>query len=547
MWRGISLANKCLLLFGGAVVLIVLIALTVPWLRMNALVDAGQLELSRQQVATWEQLAESGQVKPEGVPQVPRSQFAGVGAAKLTLDEARKLSDGDAFLRRVVERFVADPNLPELNQSAWNFSTVTREYRYAKAIRGGKAGGSDLTGVIMLERRSLQATRLLLINAAYLLTAGTFVLTLATIVFYQITHRLILGPVRALRETAERVREGNLTIRSDISTGDEFEELADTFNSMLADLSTNQDQLRAINAAMDHKITELSEINTALHDSAKLKEGFVSSMSHELRTPLNSILGFAELLQEFAKADAARAEGEVPTTVQKRLRYAENIQSSARHLLDMINDILEMARIESGRVEIRRDRVVVRDLCDILIGLILPLADKKGLTLKLEVADDLPVVESDVQKLRQILFNFLSNAVKFTESSSKSGRPESVTLRAERLLGVARGDDEPRIRISVIDTGPGIPSEEQERIFEKFHQISGGHTREHPGTGLGLAISKELATLLQGEIQLVSSPGRGSMFSIILPLAPDPDREAVIRLENRFRGSLTGKRTWASG
>lgn len=551
MLPGISLANKCLLLFGGAIVLIVLAASSAPWLRMNALVDEGQLELSRQMVATWELLDQSRADNSPGPATAAVINRAGVAARRLSLEQARELAKTDTFIASALKEIESDPLSADVQTPRW--IGTTREYRYAKAVRSASAKKADgkpdenstLEGLVLLERRSFQASRLLLINTVYLLSAGSLVLGLAVLVFYLVTHKLILSPVRALKDTAERVREGNLGIRSEISTGDEFQELAETFNVMLVDLQSGQDQLRSINSALDLKVNELAESNMALYDAAKLKGEFLASISHELRTPLNSIIGFADLLLDVARAEAAAAAPEAPPALAKRLRYLDNIQTAGRTLLEMINSLLEMAKIEAGKVEIHPGKVVLRDACESLIGLIYPLADRKGITLKLEISDDVPVITTDLKKLQQIVFNFLSNAVKFTEPAEKSGKPAIVTLRAERILGAADASDAERVRVSVIDTGPGIPTEEQTRVFEKFHQLDGTHTREHTGTGLGLAIAKELAHILQGEIQLVSDPGRGSMFSVILPREFDPGRVHESRLEAKFRGSLSGRREWA--
>jgi len=548
MLPGISLANKCLLLFGGAIVLIVLAASSAPWLRMNALVDEGQLELSRQMVATWELLDQS---KPDSSLRATTDAVinrVGIAARRLSLDQARELAKTDSFIANALNEVEDEAHPADVQTPRW--IGTTREYRYAKAVRNGMGGSkpdqnATLQGLVLLERRSFQASRLLLINTVYLLSAGSLVLGLAVLVFYLITHKLILSPVRALKDTAERVREGNLGIRSEISTGDEFQELAETFNVMLVDLQSGQDQLRSINSALDLKVNELAESNVALYDAAKLKGEFLASISHELRTPLNSIIGFADLLLDVARADAASAGPEIPPVLSKRLRYLDNIQTAGRTLLDMINSLLEMAKIEAGKIEIHPTKVVLRDACESLVGLIYPLADRKGITLKIEINDDVPVITTDLKKLQQIVFNFLSNAVKFTEPTEKSGKPAVVTLRAEKILGAADASHAERVRLSVLDTGPGIPTDEQTRVFEKFHQLDGTHTREHTGTGLGLAIAKELAHILQGEIQLVSDPGRGSMFSVILPLEFDPGRAPESRLEAKFRGSLSGRREWA--
>lgn len=560
MFRGISLANKCLLLFGGAVVLIVLAAQTAPWFRMSALVDDAQHELSKQMISSW--IAADRQMKdaadgssPWTLPPVQRArpapsllpearqpapigqvEFAGVLARRIPIDQVRREASDDAFLLRALGAFAEDKNANEWKEARWRGSS--REYRFAKAERASSSG--VLTSIVVLERNRPEPINLLLVNSAYLAVAAAFVLALAILVFYQITHRIILSPVRSLKETAEKVRQGDLTIRSDISTGDEFEELAQTFNVMLVDLEQVQTQLRSINAAMDMRMNELAATNTALFEAARMKGEFVASVSHELRTPLNSIIGFCDLLLEIAQAEAAA--GDDSSRLQKRIRYLENILNAARNLLEMINSLLEMAKIEAGKVDLRIEKVAVKPACEALAGLIYPLADKKGITIKIEMSDDLPLVETDQKKLQQIIFNFLSNAVKFTpaatpvpgpdspaaisttDTTSRIVRVPSITLRAEKLASSGPGTPDERIRISVIDSGPGIPPDEQAKIFEKFHQISGGHTREHAGTGLGLAISKELASVLQGEIQVVSEVGRGSMFSLILPLAYDPIR-----------------------
>ncbi|MBL8760431.1 MAG: HAMP domain-containing histidine kinase [Phycisphaerae bacterium] len=531
MRRRISLANKCLLLFGGAVVLTVLATAAAPWLRMNNLVDDGQLELSRRMAQIWDRLDRDSTGGLASYSETP-SERAGISARRISIDQARARAPEDPFVAMAVDTFEKNPAAEELHGPRWE--GLAREYRYAMAVRAKDA----LDGIVLLQRRSIPATELLLINGAYLISAGSVVLGVAMLAFYLITHRLILSPVRALKDTAERVREGNLTIRSDIQTGDEFEELADTFNVMLSDLQAGQEQLRGINAALDLKINELREANVALYDAARVKGEFLANISHELRTPLNSIIGFAELLGEIVKAEVGEIE---PTPVQaKRLRYVDRILTAGRGLLELINQLLEMAKIEAGKVEVNAQKVSLREACEGLIGLIWPQAERKGILVKLEASDDVPPVSTDVKKFQQIVFNFLSNAVKFTEAAAPAGKSPTVIVRIERLAS----SDPERVRVSVIDSGPGIPSEEHARIFDKFHQLDGGHTRGQGGTGLGLSIARELATILQGEIQLVSDVGRGSMFSLILPVEYDPSQAAVTALEAKFRGTLSGRKTW---
>src|SRR5204863_7630966 len=204
-----------------------------------------------------------------------------------------------------------------------------------------------LLGIVRIEIPSQIESSQLLLNHIFILTAGLVAGTLAIIIFYLITTRLILQPVRVLQETAEKVSQGDLNIRSDISTGDEFQQLSETFNVMLANLKNSADQLRSINKSLDLKLGQLAESNLALFESNRLKSEFLANVSHELRTPLNSILGFADLLKDNLAGAAA------PET--KSGRYISNILLSSKHLLDLINDLLDLAKIEAGRMEIRAE------------------------------------------------------------------------------------------------------------------------------------------------------------------------------------------------
>jgi signal transduction histidine kinase len=491
----------------------------------------------------------------------------------MTLDEARSVAAtgggapvpgqagvmGDEFLARALRAFngaAGEPEQNELHQARWVSAGGVREYRFAKAMRDADRGGA-LSGVVLLNRTSPHAGEQLLVNTLYLFAAGFIALGLALLVFYLITNKLILSPVRDLKETAELVREGNISTRSDIRTGDEFEELSETFNQMLEAITTSQEQLRAINAQLDLKVNELSERNVALYEANRVKGEFLASVSHELRTPLNSIIGFAELLHENVAKEEEHA-AIVPATITpedlarlaKRKRYLENILGAGRSLLEMIEGLLEMAKVEAGKLDLRLEPMNVRDACEALVALIRPLADRGGVELNAEITPDVPNITTDAKKFQQIVFNLLSNAVKFTsekaadEKSSGKTPVARVTLRAERLVG--RGSEgveaQDRVRISVLDTGPGIAPEDQKRIFQKFEQLDTGHTRRHAGTGLGLAICKELTAMLQGEVHVESELGRGAMFSVILPMAVDTDRADEMKTEMAFRGKLAGQR-----
>lgn len=562
MWRGISLANKCLLLFGAAVVLIIVAALAVASFRMYSIVDEGYRDTARQTVLGWERMVSEQAAAGRETPAGREDQFAGATVVLLDEGRAAERAGKDRFVARAWAAFQKDPATVEQTSAVWRRSPARREDWYAKAVRDTDG---NLKGMVLLTRGAPSAVGQLLVNTVYLFSAGLISLGLAVLVFYLITNRLILGPVRELRATADLVRQGNLSTRSSIDTGDEFEELSDTFNQMLEALQAGSDQLRALNRSLDLRVGELAERNSALHDANRLKGEFVANVSHELRTPLNSIIGFAELLIEISEREIAA--GDDSTRLAKRRRYLEHITTAGRTLLDMINSLLEMAKIEAGKTELHVQTVNVKESCEALAAMMRPQADKFGVELIVELAADLPEVQTDPKKLQQIVFNFLSNAIKFTGDpvraeggSGGAGGGDGaangtvvgaaggsgggkVTLRAERLVGRASEGlgAEDRVRISVLDTGPGIAPEDLPTIFEKFRQLESGLTRRHAGTGLGLAISKELASILQAEIQVDSQVGRGSMFSLILPMRLDATRAAEMRLEMGFRGALAAQ------
>jgi signal transduction histidine kinase len=537
-FRQLPLASKSLALFGSASAAIIAVALLLPLLRMNGLVAGGQAELARSLLAAWRlagPAAEPGQAV----------SFAGSDILVVTPEQAAERGREDRFLRDALRTFASDARAVE--ETAVERRGWSRLYRFARVER---LADDSIARIVVLSRRAEGAGWMVVINLLYLAAAGSVVLAVALVVFAVITSRLILRPVEALKQATEGVRGGNLSTRASVHTGDEFEELSGTFNLMLDELQQRQEQLRSINAALDVKLTELAEANTALFESNRLKGEFLASVSHELRTPLNSIIGFAELLLDIARTEATTVErtGTVPVNtdaLRKRDRYLTNIVSSGRNLLEMIESLLEMAKIEAGRVDVRSEPVNLADACQGLVGLIQPLADRKSTKVRLEVGPEVPIVRTDPKKFQQVVFNLLSNAVKFT---GNDGRQGEIVVRIERLPPAQRAEDngaaDERIRVSVIDNGPGIAPEDQQRVFQKFQQVEGGHTRQHGGTGLGLAIVAELTRLLQGEVQLVSEVGRGSMFSVILPTVLDAARTEEIRLEARFRGALAGRRSF---
>ncbi|MDI6900676.1 MAG: PAS domain S-box protein [Anaerosomatales bacterium] len=256
-----------------------------------------------------------------------------------------------------------------------------------------------------------------------------------------------------------------------------------------------EEQVRARTEELERAVTELTDANAQLVEANEVKSRFLRSMSHELRTPLNSIIGFSDmLLRELAG----------PVEDEQR-RQLEMINHSGRHLLALINDVLDLSRIEADRLVLEWDDVAPGAVAREAFSAIVPSAAEKGVELTLAVGDELDdaVIRTDSRRVRQILLNLLGNAVKFTSEGS-------VTLEVRRA---APG----MVAFAVTDTGPGIPVERHEDIFGEFTQHEHGLDPEERGTGLGLAISRGLAVLLGGAVTLRSAPGEGSTFTLLLP------------------------------
>lgn len=524
MAAGISLANKIQLVFGCAVVAILIGVLAVPWNRTGALVRDFQLEEARRIADAWlSDRIDLGLFSESG----GASDEAGASLLRLTYVLAARIDPDDpgSFVAQAMRAFRDDPEkheylrlVDERGQTVVRYARVIRESvrrtmrKPAFTAFSGPAvepGLADpIYAILVVDRGSQFAEGQLLRIRTFIVAAGLGGSLLAMVVFWLILTRLIFRPVRHLRETTEAVRAGNLATRSQIRTGDEFEQLAEAFNSMLDRLGETQTSLAGANRSLDAQLSALAQANATLAEANRLKSEFLANVSHELRTPLNSIIGFAELLLEVAQAD--------PQADPKRMRYLTNIITSGKSLLEMINELLDMAKIEAGRMEVNLQQTSVPDLLEDLVRAMKSQADAKEIEVTLAVAPRIPVIETDPGKLRQVLFNFLSNAIKFTP------RGGSVVVSADR---VNRSDHRPGIRLSVSDTGPGIPEDMHEIVFEKFRQIDASHTREHAGTGLGLAISRELARMLGATVSFVSAPGRGSTFFVDMPLAfqhPEP-------------------------
>jgi two-component system, NarL family, sensor histidine kinase BarA len=361
----------------------------------------------------------------------------------------------------------------------------------------------DLMAVVKVVMPDAATRKAINWNRAILLATAIITVFLAMLVAYAIVRYVIVKPLDHLRNVSDEVRRGNIDARADIHTADEFEELGLAFNRMLRGLIDSQQELRKTNGALDVKVDELAQANLNLYEMNRLKGDFLATMSHELRTPLNSIIGFSDVL------------GSIESLDPKQKRYVENIRTSGRMLLEMINDILDLAKIEAGKMEVRPTTFNLESVVTAQGDMVRPLAERKRIDLSHDVAAGLEAVEQDQAKVQQILANLLSNAVKFTP---EGGRVDVVARPEE-----TDGGPPTAFLLEVIDTGVGIAEEDRQTIFEKFRQ---GHvfqrddamTREFSGTGLGLSIVRELCRLLGGDVSVESQLGRGSRFSVRLPM-----------------------------
>ncbi|MFJ6901634.1 HAMP domain-containing protein [Streptomyces hokutonensis] len=317
------------------------------------------------------------------------------------------------------------------------------------------------------------------------------------------------------------------------------QELTEQLQERSAELENRQKALQSSNAELEEKAellaqqnrdievknTEIEEARQVLEERAeqlavsmRYKSEFLANMSHELRTPLNSLLILAKLL-------ADNAEGNLSP---KQVEFAETIHGAGSDLLQLINDILDLSKVEAGKMDVSPTRIALVQLVDYVEATFRPLTAEKGLDLSVRVSPELPAtLHTDEQRLLQVLRNLLSNAVKFTDSGAvelvirPAGADVPVAIREQLLeAGSLRDADADLIAFSVTDTGIGIAGSKMRVIFEAFKQADGTTSRKYGGTGLGLSISREIAQLLGGEIFAQSEPGRGSTFTLYLPLHP---------------------------
>ncbi len=267
----------------------------------------------------------------------------------------------------------------------------------------------------------------------------------------------------------------------------------------LADrLLTQRAELRVANLRLETQERRLRDQNDELLRAGRLKDEFLSGMSHELRTPLNAVIGMSESLKEGTYGDLS----------DEQVGAVSLIESSGQHLLSLINDILDLSRIEADRFDLEVGDTDVHGVCRAAMAMVRSLAQKKHITLQLAIDPEAESVRADERRLKQVLVNLLSNAVKFTHD----GGSVRLTVTGEAAAG--------RLLFAVADTGIGIAADDLPRLFQPFSQLDSALNRRHTGTGLGLALTKRMVELHDGFVDVVSTPGQGSTFSVVLPWLP---------------------------
>ena len=311
--------------------------------------------------------------------------------------------------------------------------------------------------------------------------------------------RRMAGPIQTLRAGAARVAAGDLDHQIDVRTNDELQDLALEFGQMTA-------RLRESYATLERKVeertsdlaqanAELDERGIELEQASRHKSEFLANMSHELRTPLNAINGFTEVLLQGMAGDLN----------EKQREYLQDVLSSGRHLLDLINDILDLSKVEAGHMQLELSAFSLPEMLGNVLTMMRERAARKGISLSLDLGEGIGEISADQRKVKQVLLNLLTNGVKFTPHGG------AVRLEARQRPG--------ELQIAVHDTGVGIAAEELGPIFEAFRQGQLGRAAQE-GTGLGLALSKRLVELHGGRIWVASELGKGTTFSFSLPVTP---------------------------
>jgi signal transduction histidine kinase len=442
-------------------------------------------------------------------------QLYGVAAALLKADEAtlegtlRQLKQFGYDLDRL--QFVAKDEIEVMTRVRSDYEQfiklVARSLELIRANRAEEGRDIQLTQARPLADRLERLTNELVNkaesdmvasieggHAAYarsqrvVIAFGIGSILLALLLGYAISWSII-RPVRQMEARMQEIAAGDFSKRVEVANRDELGALAADMNSMNDRLGHLYGQLEAHNQEIEQKSKQLEVAN-------QHKSDFLASMSHELRTPLNAIIGFSEVLKDnlFGELNAKQAE------------YMRDIHASGHHLLSLINDVLDLSKVEAGRMELTVSKFDIPEAIDNAVMLVRERAHRHQIALDVKVDQRLNSFAGDERKFKQILLNLLSNAVKFT--------PEGGSV------SVAAGATPDGVQIAVSDTGIGIPPEHQQSIFEAFQQVSGEYVSKREGTGLGLTLAKQFVEMHGGRLWLDSEPGKGTTFTFTLAAQP---------------------------
>lgn len=514
---------------------------------INELREKG-LVLSQQMTAVWDFMSanqdrfEATAFAENGSYQGLHCAIAGRSIAQLFTNESgyvtrfvnfnpRNVEDTpDEFESQALDAFYADPSLKEYyaitdyqGQQVFRYLAPMKIERTCLECHGEPKGEMDITGhpkegwaiddiggaisiVIPMDMYVSAEQDSVLQNVVFFIV----VLVACLLIVYITLSRLVTRPLGKIRQGVARIQTGDLDVRLDgAESSAEMNTLASEFNAMAHELSDLYEGLEAqvddrtaqlahANDVLERQRVQLEQANELLRNDNEYKSNFLAMMSHELRTPLTSILAYAELLnREGEPVDEGEAEAR------------REIEANGRVLLLMINDILEMSRLDAGKTQLALETVDLGDVVGLVQSVVAPLARRNGVDFSCDISPDVPLVQGDFEKIRHVLENLCGNAMKFT--------PEGGSVRLTASYDAAACE----VVMCVTDTGIGIAPEDQQRIFERFVQVDSSVSRKYNGTGLGLALAKEYAEMHGGSIAVESELGQGSTFIVRLPENPE--------------------------
>ncbi|WP_251230950.1 c-type heme family protein [Adlercreutzia aquisgranensis] len=537
--------------FGVLIVLLVVMSLgaNIVWTSMNArsqmeneLREKGQV-LAQQMDAVWGFMA-SNQDRLEQISYTDKGVYQGLHCAIVGRSIGQLFTSQSTYSTKFVNFNPRNPaDEPDAFESAAlnaffehdavEFYQITEQdgeevFRYVAPMRieqnclechGEPAGELDVTGfakegwklgdvggaisIVMPLDVYMESERASIIQDV-IFFGGMLIVCL--LVIYLALRYLVTKPLARIRSGVECIQQGNLDVRfAHSQSSREINDLMREFNTMAAELSgiygsletqvsDRTAQLARANEVLEQQRGQLEQANRRLREENRYKSDFLAMMSHELRTPLTSIIAFAELLSsESEPADEKEAE------------TLREIEANSHALLLMINDILEMSRLDAGRTDMNVEVVDLGDVAGMVCDVVRPLASRNGLEFSCEIDPDVPLISADFEKVRHVVENLCGNAMKFT--------PEGGSVR----LSIGMDEQGEHVLIRVCDTGIGIAPQDWERIFERFVQVDSSVSRRYSGTGLGLALAKEYVEMHGGTIAVESELGHGSTFVVSLP------------------------------